>query len=164
MHVQSCCFACLNLLPFCRSRCRRRHRCLNSLIWWMWRHVKTLYNFRLNGPFAWWRHFTIKTWILFVLSFIFLNFVLPVRFKQQKPLFVQESKAPKDSGRRSKMTSSCKWPIVTTFLTERRLGRNLASFPLLTMWNFKNIRVIIRIIIPFLKAVILDNILVVIGN
>ena len=26
MHVQSCCFA--NLLPFCRSRCRRRRRCL----------------------------------------------------------------------------------------------------------------------------------------
>ena len=26
MHVQSCCFACLNLLLFCRSRCRRRRR------------------------------------------------------------------------------------------------------------------------------------------
>ena len=31
MHVQSCCFACLNLLLFCRSRCRRRHRYVNSL-------------------------------------------------------------------------------------------------------------------------------------
>ena len=31
MHVQSCCFACLNLLLFCRSRCRRRRRCINSL-------------------------------------------------------------------------------------------------------------------------------------
>ena len=32
MHVQNCCFACLNLLPFCRSRCRRRRRrCVNSL-------------------------------------------------------------------------------------------------------------------------------------
>ena len=31
MHVQSCCFANLNLLRFCRSRCRRRHRCLTSL-------------------------------------------------------------------------------------------------------------------------------------
>ena len=31
MHVQSCCFACLNLLLFCRSRCRRRHRSVNSL-------------------------------------------------------------------------------------------------------------------------------------
>ena len=32
MHVQSCCFVCLNLLLFCRSRCRRRRRCVNSLI------------------------------------------------------------------------------------------------------------------------------------
>ena len=31
MHVQSCCFACLNLLLFCRSRCRRRHGSVNSL-------------------------------------------------------------------------------------------------------------------------------------
>ena len=30
MHVQSCCFANLNLLLFCRCRCRRR--CLSSLI------------------------------------------------------------------------------------------------------------------------------------
>ena len=32
-HVQSCCFPCLNLLLFCRSRCRRRRRrrCVNSL-------------------------------------------------------------------------------------------------------------------------------------
>ena len=26
MHVQNCCFACLNLLLYCRSRCRRRRR------------------------------------------------------------------------------------------------------------------------------------------
>ena len=32
MHVQSCCFANLNLLLFCRSRCRRRRRCLSSLV------------------------------------------------------------------------------------------------------------------------------------
>ena len=32
MHVQSCCFACLNLLLYCRSRCRRRRRCVNSLV------------------------------------------------------------------------------------------------------------------------------------
>ena len=32
MHVQSCCFACLNLLLFCRARCRRLRRCINSLI------------------------------------------------------------------------------------------------------------------------------------
>ena len=32
MHVQNCCFACLNLLLFCRSRSpRRRRRCVNSL-------------------------------------------------------------------------------------------------------------------------------------
>ena len=32
MQVQSCCFAYLNLLLFCRSRCRRRRRCLSFLI------------------------------------------------------------------------------------------------------------------------------------
>ena len=32
MHVQSCCFANINLLHFCRSRCRRRRRCLSSLM------------------------------------------------------------------------------------------------------------------------------------
>ena len=32
MHVQSCCFAILNLFLFCRSRWRRRRRCLSSLI------------------------------------------------------------------------------------------------------------------------------------
>ena len=31
MHVQSCCFANINLLVFCRSRCRRRRLCLSSL-------------------------------------------------------------------------------------------------------------------------------------
>ena len=32
MHVQSCCFARLNLLFFCSSCCRRRRRCISSLI------------------------------------------------------------------------------------------------------------------------------------
>ena len=32
MHAQCCCFANLNLLLFCRSRCRRRRRCLSSLM------------------------------------------------------------------------------------------------------------------------------------
>ena len=32
MHVQSCFFANLNLVLFCRSRCRRRRRCLSSLL------------------------------------------------------------------------------------------------------------------------------------
>ena len=31
MRLESCCFSCLNLLLFCRSRCRRRCRCVNSL-------------------------------------------------------------------------------------------------------------------------------------
>ena len=30
--VQSCCYASLNLLLFCRSRCHRRCRCLSSLV------------------------------------------------------------------------------------------------------------------------------------
>ena len=32
MNMQSYCFANLNLLLFCRSRCRRRRRCLNPLM------------------------------------------------------------------------------------------------------------------------------------
>ena len=32
MNVQSCCFANINLLLFCRSCCRRRRRCLSSLL------------------------------------------------------------------------------------------------------------------------------------
>ena len=32
MHVHSCCFDNVNLLYFCRSRCRRRRRCLSSLM------------------------------------------------------------------------------------------------------------------------------------
>ena len=35
MHVQSCCFAILNLLLFCRSRCCRRRRCLSSLMYYI---------------------------------------------------------------------------------------------------------------------------------
>ena len=32
MHVESCCFANVNLSLFCRSRCRHRRRCWSSLI------------------------------------------------------------------------------------------------------------------------------------
>ena len=39
------------------------------------------------------------------------NLVIPARFQWRKPKFAQESKPLKDSGRSSKMTSSCKWPI-----------------------------------------------------
>ena len=41
-----------------------------------------------------------------------LNLVIPVRVKQQKSQFAQESKTLKDSGHSSKMTSSCKCPIL----------------------------------------------------
>ena len=51
MHAHSCCFADINLLLFCRSRCRRRRRCLSSLMLWSrnfatmvtWRHTCPLY-------------------------------------------------------------------------------------------------------------------------
>ena len=43
----------------------------------------------------------------------YLNLVIPVRFKQQKYLFVQESKTLNDSCRSSIMTPSCKWPIIS---------------------------------------------------
>ena len=44
MHVQSCCFANLNLLLFCRSRFRRCRRCLSSLLS---NHVRRK---QLSGP------------------------------------------------------------------------------------------------------------------
>ena len=34
MHVQSCCFANVNRLLFCRSRCRRRQCCLSAPLLW----------------------------------------------------------------------------------------------------------------------------------
>ena len=36
MHVQSCCFADMNLLLFCRSHCLRCRHCLSSLIIRLW--------------------------------------------------------------------------------------------------------------------------------
>ena len=59
-------------------------------------------------PFAGWRYFTTTTRILFVCPFIF-KFSNP----SEEPKFAQESKPLKDSGRSSKMTSSCKWPIAS---------------------------------------------------
>ena len=38
------------------------------------------------------------------------------------------------------------------------------NISVLTMWNFKNIRIVIRIIIPLFKAVITNNVLVVIRH
>ena len=55
MHVQSCCFANLNLLFFSRSRCRRRRRCskndgdpknFTSMV--TWRHTSATHGY-LNG-------------------------------------------------------------------------------------------------------------------
>ena len=55
----------------------------------------------------------------------YLNLVIPVRVKQQKSRFAQESKTLKDSGRSSKMTSSCKCPILhaVQFLSKIQLFR-----------------------------------------
>ena len=36
MHVWSCCFANINLLLFCLSRCPRCHRCLSSLLFYFY--------------------------------------------------------------------------------------------------------------------------------
>ena len=52
MHVQSCCFANINLLLFCRSRCLYRLCCLSTLLLWSekfytmvtWRHASPLYS------------------------------------------------------------------------------------------------------------------------
>ena len=46
----------------------------------------------------------------FFLSYLIL--AISARFKQQKHSFAQESKTLKYSGRSSKMTPSCKWPIL----------------------------------------------------
>ena len=57
----------------------------------------------VNRPFARWRHFTTTTRIIFVFPFIFRLDNLSNLHKNGKIL--------KDSGRGSRMTSSCKWPI-----------------------------------------------------
>ena len=49
MHVQSCCFANLNLLLFCRSRCRRRCCCLSSLLLWS-KNFASMVTWRLTSP------------------------------------------------------------------------------------------------------------------
>ena len=43
----------------------------------------------------------------------YLNYLILARFTKQKHLFAQESKTLKDSCRSSKMTPSCKWPIIS---------------------------------------------------
>ena len=49
MHVQSCCFANMNHLLFCRSRCRRRMRCFSSLLLWS-RNFATMVTLRHTSP------------------------------------------------------------------------------------------------------------------
>ena len=53
MHVQSCCFASLILLLFCRSRCRRRRRCLSSLMSHIVYFNTTLVKYILKNTFVW---------------------------------------------------------------------------------------------------------------
>ena len=52
MHVQSCCFANINLLLFNCSRCRRRRRCLNSLLLWS-RNFAIMVTWRHTSPLHW---------------------------------------------------------------------------------------------------------------
>ena len=52
MHERSCCFANLNLLFFCRSRCRRRRRCLSSLLSHIVYFKTTLVKYILNNIFV----------------------------------------------------------------------------------------------------------------
>ena len=47
----------------------------------------------------------------FFLSYLLM--AIPARFTKQKHLIAQESKTLKDSCRSSKMTPSCKWPIIS---------------------------------------------------
>ena len=49
MHVQSVCFANMNHLLFCRSRCRRPMRCLSSLLLWS-RNFATMVTLRHTSP------------------------------------------------------------------------------------------------------------------
>ena len=78
-HVQSCCVVNINLLLFCRSRCRRRRRWLSFQLLWSrnfatmvtWRHTSPLY-----WPFSWWRHLTASARIHFNLLEISVTIVL----------------------------------------------------------------------------------------
>ena len=52
MNVQSCCFAKINLLLFCRSLCRRRRSCPSSLLLWS-RNFATMVTWRHTSPLYW---------------------------------------------------------------------------------------------------------------
>ena len=49
MHVQSCCFANINLLLFCRSLCRPRCCCLSSLLLWS-KNFASMVTWHLTSP------------------------------------------------------------------------------------------------------------------
>ena len=65
MHVQSCCFACLNLLLFWRSCCRRRRPRVNSLVScalvWFWNHMHVCFETKLDST-------------QFIYHYLYLNF------------------------------------------------------------------------------------------
>ena len=65
--------------------------------------------------FARWRYFTTTTRILFVFSFhvFFFNLVIPAR---SKALICTRKRNPEDSGRSSKMASSCQWSFSSFLL------------------------------------------------
>ena len=59
MHVQSCCFANLNLV-FCRFRCRHRHCCLSSLLTALIQMFPT--SSRLCSNKIWWDPGALNLW------------------------------------------------------------------------------------------------------
>ena len=71
--------------------------------------------------FARWRYFTTTTRILFVFSFhvFFLKLVIPAR---SKVLIYTTKRNPEDSGRSSKMVSSCQWPFSSFLLASSLLN------------------------------------------
>ena len=71
--------------------------------------------------FARWRYFTTTTRILFVFSFhvFFLKLVIPAR---SKVLIYTTKRSPEDSGRSSKMVSSCQWPFSSFLLASSLLN------------------------------------------
>ena len=85
------------------------------------------------------------------------NLVIPVRFQWQKPKFAQERKPLKDFGRSSKMTSSCKWPIIQN--AAERLTMNIGKYSHITQalqdlhWLPVRARIHFKILILVFKAI-----------
>ena len=61
MYVQSCCFVDLNILSFCRSRCRRRCRCLSPVLLVGITASVRLSRYRNPENLCWWNP---KSWAL----------------------------------------------------------------------------------------------------